>query len=407
MIPHTCFFEDGFVQRFHPLTLTRPIFDLRIGIYTIGQKWNIDLGIKNPPGGIVRDPLKNLFNESKPLTHNESSRWINSRFFPTKELSAAVKNLKINTAISFGDQLIAAHVDTDTHKKLLSSGITINSVKNTVSFDGPVKPLENIWQIFQFNGAEIKNDIKRLNISSGIDPARFPHSTLINRDQIYIEEGVIIEPGAVLMAGDGPIYIGKNARIMANSVVRGPAAICENSIVKMGAKIYGDTTVGPVCKVGGEVSNVVFHSYTNKAHEGYAGNSVFGAWCNIGADTNISNLKNNYSTVRFRDWKSGEQIDTGEQFIGTIMGDHSKTGINAMLNTGTLCGVCCNLFSGGYPPKYIPSFSWVSDSKIVPYKFDKAVEAMERMMERRDVILTPAYKKMMESIFTSAKKSQE
>lgn len=169
----------------------------------------------------------------------------------------------------------------------------------------------------------------------------------------------------------------------------------------MGAKIYEDTTIGPVCKVGGEISNVIFHSYSNKAHDGYAGNSVFGQWVNIGADTNTSNLKNNYSTVKVTEWRSGKMVDTGQQFIGTIMGDHSKTGINSMLNTGTLCGVCCNLFSDGYPPKYIPSFSWVSGHDIVPYHFEKAIEAMGKMMERRSVELTPAYKKMMKALFDS------
>jgi UDP-N-acetylglucosamine diphosphorylase/glucosamine-1-phosphate N-acetyltransferase len=203
----------------------------------------------------------------------------------------------------------------------------------------------------------------------------------------------------MIFAEKGPVYIGEGAQIMANSVVRGPAAICEKSVIKMGAKIYEDTTIGPVCKVGGEVANVIFHSYSNKAHDGYAGNSVFGQWCNLGADTNTSNLKNNYSTVKVIDWRTKKEIDTGQQFIGTIMGDHSKTGINAMLNTGTLCGVCCNLFSDDYPPKFVPSFSWVSGNDIVPYHFEKAVEAMERMMQRRDVPLTPSYHRMMKAIF--------
>jgi UDP-N-acetylglucosamine diphosphorylase/glucosamine-1-phosphate N-acetyltransferase len=189
---------------------------------------------------------------------------------------------------------------------------------------------------------------------------------------------------------------------MAQSVVRGPSAICEDSVVKMGAKIYEDTTIGPVCKVGGEVSNVIFHSYSNKGHDGYAGNSVFGQWCNLGADTNTSNLKNNYGTVKVFDWKSKKEFDTGQQFIGTIMGDHSKTGINSMLNTGTMCGVCCNLFSDKYPPKFVPSFSWVSGQDIVPYHFEKAIEAMEKMMQRRNVQLTRPYYQMMAALFQSS-----
>lgn len=395
------FFEDNNLENFHPLTLTRPIYDLRVGILTLGQKWVADLGSKHSPSGPLRKPLKGVFPEPQQINGDGSSYWINSRVFPNLSIVKKVNSLPKDTAIFDDKILIAAHAGADVHNNWLQNGIDTTQVKS-IEFGEEVPMLDYLWQIFQLNGREIKADIKRLDHQAFISPKNFEHVITINSDKIYIEEGATIEPGTILKADDGPIYIGKNAHIMANSVIRGTTAICEDSVVKMGSKIYADTTIGPVCKVGGEISNVLFHSYSNKAHDGYAGNSVFGQWCNIGADTNTSNLKNNYSNVSFRSWSSDEEVDTGQQFIGTIMGDHSKTGINTMLNTGTLCGVCSNLFSFGYQPKFIPSFSWVSTDRIVPYKFEKAVEAMGKMMQRREVTLTPSYKRMMKSIFDSA-----
>lgn len=397
------FFEDKFLKNFYPLTLTRPIYDLRVGILTLSEKWIQELGFNSEtePTGLQRENLKRLFSEPPTLDPPGTCYWINPRVFPDKAVAHQVKSLSVNSVLIDGQTLIAAHLSGESHNEWLSNGINRSGLDEKVYPDS-YKVLESIWQIFQFNGDEIVNDLDRMKHKTVVDTADYKHAVLVDNFPIYVEDDAVIEPGAVLYAEEGPIYIGKGARVMANAVVRGPAAICRESVVKMGAKIYKDTTIGPVCKVGGEVSNVVFHSYSNKAHDGYAGNSVFGQWCNLGADTNTSNLKNNYSTVRFRNWESGEEVDTGQQFIGTIMGDHSKTGINAMLNTGTLCGVCCNLFSDGYPPKYVPSFSWVSGKDLVSYHFEKAVEAMEKMMQRRDVELTPAYKKMMRSIFESS-----
>lgn len=396
-----CFFEDHYLEKFHPLTLTRPLYDLRIGIFTLGEKWFYALETSGKPVGPVREHLRGVFDDVVLPDDSNDVLWINPRFIPTEELIKKIKSLKAGEGIITDSQLIAALITPKTHEKWMDKGI---SKKDLNTVEVPVDDLvvlKNIWELFQYNGAEISSDIDLMKATPLNEPADYPHATFVNPGRIYIEEGATIEAGAMLLAYKGPIYIGKYAHIMANSVVRGPSAICDHSVVKMGAKIYEDTTIGPVCKVGGEVSNVIFHSYSNKGHDGYAGNSVFGQWCNLGADTNTSNLKNNYSTVKVTDWKTNKEMDTGQQFIGTIMGDHSKTGINSMLNTGTLCGVCCNLFSDGYPPKFVPSFSWVSGHDIVPYHFEKAIEAMERMMERRDVDLTPAYKSMMKALFDS------
>ena len=396
-----CLFEDEYFENFQPLTLTRPLYDLRVGIFTLAEKWKLTLGVDYDLLGPLRDHLKGVFHEPELYDKTDDVVWINPRFIPTKKLGDQVKSLKLNESIIYEDQLVAAHIDGKTHQGWLKNEIDQSKLTSQKLDTNDPTILKNVWELFQINGDQIRKDIELSDkIAYGKEDI-FPQTTFSTPEKIYIEEGAVIEPGTILLADKGPIYIGKNVHLMANSIIRGPAAICEKSVVKMGAKIYEDTTIGPVCKVGGEISNCIFHSYSNKSHDGYTGNSVFGQWINLGADTNTSNLKNNYGTVKVTDWKSGKEVDTGQQFIGTIMGDHSKTGINAMLNTGTLCGVCCNLFSDGYPPKFVPSFSWVSGHEIVPYHFEKAIEAMGKMMDRRSVKLTPQYQRMMKAIFDS------
>ena len=398
----TCFFEDAYLENFHPLTLTRPIYDLRVGILTLGQKWHHALGIPDMEcRGVLRQHLKGVFTEFIASGSDEEIIWLNPRYIPVEVVVEKVESLKSGQGLFCDDELIAGVVTTEMHNRWIESGMDSSDLEKVDSGPCSLTIVENSWELFQINGQQIRYDVNLLDLEPLHSTDDYLHSIFTSPDNIYIEKGAVIEPGAMLLADSGPIYVGKDAHIMANSIIRGASAICRNSVIKMGARIYEDTTVGPVCKIGGEVANTIFHSYSNKAHDGYAGNSVFGQWCNLGADTNTSNLKNNYSTVKVSDWKTGKQSDTGQQFIGTIMGDHSKTGINSMLNTGTLCGVCCNLFSDKYPPKFVPSFSWVSGSDIVPYHFEKAVDAMEKMMERRSVELTPAYESMMKAIFQS------
>jgi len=202
---------------------------------------------------------------------------------------------------------------------------------------------------------------------------------------------------------EGPIVIDENARVMAGAIVRGPVAVGKHAMVRMGARIYGGTSIGPWCKVGGEVAASVFHSYSNKAHEGYVGNSVIGQWVNLGADTTASNLKMTYGTVRMLDWPTGVEVDTGEQFVGAIIADHCKTGINTMLNTGTVCGVSSIILGAGFPARAIASFKWVQPWAITDYRLDKALLDMERMMARRGIPLSPAYRRMMTAIYQMAR----
>lgn len=393
-----CFFEDDKLDHFHPLTLTRPLDDLRIGIHTIAEKWRKAL---DAPGinRILRPELKGVFMPGS-IESGESCIWINSRYLPTGDLVEKVTGLSDGQCLKHRQTVIAARVEGTESQHWHQDGK--RDFKNLFVLEtGDFLSINRLWDLFQLNGQQIKADAASMSDMGSEEPSAdiSEHAVLENRDRIIIEEGATIEPGCVLIARKGPIYIGKNARIMSGSHIRGPVAICEEATVKMGAKIYEDSTIGPVCKVGGEVNNSIFHSYSNKGHEGFVGNSLIGQWCNLGADTNTSNLKNNYSTVRITNWSDHEEIETGQQFFGTAMGDHTKTAINTQLNTGTVCGVSCNIFSGDFPPKFIPSFSWVGSNVIQTYKIDKAFEAMEAMMARRDVSMSDPYRQMLQTIF--------
>jgi len=390
------FFEDSRFTNLYPLTLTRPVDDLRTGILTLAEKWHYALD-KAPWGRQVRSELtpvfiSNSFDPSQPVL------WINSRYLPTEQLLKQINQLEAGTCIKEDTTIIAALVEPTISAEWIETNQA--DFNTLLAIEAKKLPaITNLWDLFLKAGQEIEADLQRLGYPSSTNNTISSAATLKNSDQIFIEEGATIEPNAVLIADDGPIYIGKNATIMTGAYLRGPVAICDHSVVKMGAKIYPNTTIGPVCKVGGEVNNAVFHSYSNKAHDGFVGSSVIGQWCNMGSGTTTSNLKNSYNQISITDWRIRTTIKTGQQFLGTIMGDHTKTAIGTQLNTGTLCGVSCNIFSGSFPPTFIPSFSWVGPNVIQTYKLKKGFEAMEAMMKRRDVTLTQAYKEMMQHIF--------
>ena len=387
-------FDDHHVSRFHPLTLTRPMDNLRVGIYTIREKWAYhfpEATIKS----LTQPVLMEIFNGNSPKESDDNTPhlFINGRSLPDAKLVDAISNLKPGEVLRHEDILLAVSLD-QAKAKAVSSVEDLDQLNNVTikPYEHPMV-LSHLWELFQWNGDAVERDIpiakKRAQLHHPDSSANLsqPHA-------IYIEEGAVIEPGVLLLADDGPIFIGRNAKVLAGAMIKGPTAICGGAVIKMGAKIYGKTTIGPVCKVGGEVNNSIFHSYSNKGHDGFVGNSLIGQWCNLGADTNTSNLKNNYGPVRIHRFDSGELYNTGQQFIGTIMGDHSKTAINTMLNTGTICGVSTNIFSAHFPPKHLPSFGWVGTDRIDRYRFDKALETMERMMSRRNISLSEAYRKM-------------
>ena len=343
-----CLFDDSLADRFQPLTLTRPAGDLRVGIFTIAEKWRHYFKTDN-----LRYNSKPWFSgifPSERADNINSELWINSRYLPDRKLAEAIRKLELNSGLTDGSHTIVARLSSAASKKIDSfHDLSLNEIINYEEYEGAI-PLKRLWELFLRNGEEIISDLDFIMETKNFLDALPDSITTSNREQIFIHQQAEIEPGSIFIADEGPIYIGESAHIQAGSLIRGPVAICDDAVIKMGAKIYGKTTIGPVCKVGGEVNNCIFHSYSNKGHDGFTGNSLFGQWCNLGADTNTSNLKNNYSTIRLTDFSSGDKIESGQQFIGTIMGDHSKTSINTMLNTGTVCGVS--------PSSFHPSAGW-------------------------------------------------
>jgi UDP-N-acetylglucosamine diphosphorylase/glucosamine-1-phosphate N-acetyltransferase len=366
-----------------PFTYTRPVADIRIGILTIREKWELSLGATTTT--VTEDYLS----EKYPMVEMKDNVMINASYLPSDALLNKIKNLSKNQAVYDGDTIVAFYSSED-------QDVDFDLYK-TFNFEGSIIKLETTWDIFSKNGAAIAADFEL--ITAGRTSAAIPERTeAFNTEQIFIEEGAHL-PFCVLNATNGPIYIGKNSEIMEGSLVRGPFALCEGSVLKMGAKIYGSTTIGPYSKIGGEVNNSVFFGNSNKGHDGYLGNSVIGEWCNLGADTNNSNLKNNYAEVRLWSYETENFVKTGLQFCGLIMGDHSKCGINTMFNTGTVIGVSANIFGSGFPRNFIPSFSWGGASGFSTYLTSKAFDVASMVMSRRGLNFSAQDAAILEQVF--------
>lgn len=376
---------DGTVRnQLLPFTYTRPVADIRVGILTIREKWEKFLGFTTTT--ITEDYLAEKF----PMVELEENVMINASFLPNEELVGMIKNLSENQAIICDDEMLAFYttasqeeVDFDTYE--------------VFEIDCEYTRIENTWDIFSKNAHAIQDDFKLLTEDRASQP--IPEGVqCVNPDNIFIEEGAEVL-FSTLNASNGPIYIGKDAHIMEGCSVRGPFALCEHATLKMGAKIYGGTTIGPESKVGGEVNNSVIFGFSNKGHDGFLGNSVIGEWCNIGADSNNSNLKNNYAEVRLWNYETENFAKTGLQFCGLMMGDHSKCGINTMFNTGTVVGVSANIFGGGFPRNFIPSYSWGGSSGFTTYLTKKAFEVAEVVMARRGLEFSDADAAILTHVF--------
>jgi len=369
------FFERS-RERMLPLAFTRPLSHIRIGIHTIQEKWERH-------GFHCSNHTADYLREKFPLNISEDQFFVDASMIPSPEFFQEVSELKVNEALSSGaGDVLAYRADTLSTKE----GLHLKEVQSDYLY------IKHAWDIFLNNGQALEWDFKLL----GESPQVVSESNTLIGSRIYIEEGAKVT-ASILNAETGPIYIGKDAEVMEGSIIRGPFALGESSEVKMGAKIYGPTTIGPHSKIGGEVSNSIFFGYSNKGHDGFVGNSVIGEWCNFGADSNVSNLKNNYSDVRLWSYDVEDYIESGQQFCGLIMGDHSKTSINSMLNTGTVIGVCSNIFGSGFPNKFVPSFSWGMEGQ--EYKLDKAIETASRVMARRSIELTEVDQAIMSWIF--------
>jgi len=372
-----------------PFTFTRPVADILVGIITIRQKWEMRLG------STTTTLTEEYLSEKFPMVEMEENVMINASFLPNAILAEMVSNLESNQAIFKGEDVIAFYtnenqeeVDFDTYE--------------IIEFEGECIRIENTWDIFSHNDAAIREDFQLLTEDRKSRPIPKSVNT-ISKENIFIEEGAKLE-FITLNASSGPIYIGKNSEIMEGSVIRGPLALCENAQIKMAAKIYGATTVGPYSRIGGEVKNAVLFSYSNKGHDGFLGDSVLGEWCNIGADTNTSNLKNNYEEVKLWSYETEGFAKTGLQFCGLMMGDHSKCGINTMFNTGTVVGVSANIFGSGFPRNFVPSFSWGGASGFTTYITKKAFETARLVMSRRNIDFDEKEAKILEHVFEETKK---
>jgi UDP-N-acetylglucosamine diphosphorylase/glucosamine-1-phosphate N-acetyltransferase len=372
-----------------PFTFTRPVADIRIGILTIREKWETFL--ESTTTTITEDYLS----EKYPMVELDENVMINASYLPNLELVEMVQNLNENQAIFKGEDVIAFFT------KEAQDDINFETFE-AIEFNEDIIKVENTWDIFSKNGEAIQDDFNLITKNRKSQPIP-PSNNVIAPENIFIEEGAKLE-FTTLNATQGPIYIGKGAEIMEGSLIRGAFALCEGAAVKMGSKVYGPTTVGPYSRVGGEIKNVVLFANSNKGHEGYLGNSVVGEWCNLGADTNSSNLKNNYAEVRLWDYNTEGFAKTGLQFCGLMMGDHSKCGINTMFNTGTVVGVSANIFGSGFPRNFVPSFSWGGHSGFTTYVTKKAFEVAEVVLGRRKIEFTNEDKAILEYVFEETKK---
>ncbi|WP_339837970.1 GlmU family protein [uncultured Flavobacterium sp.] len=381
---------DGTVRNtLLPFTFTRPVADIRVGILTIREKWEMYLG--HTTTTLTEEYLMEKF----PMVEMEENVMVNASFLPNEVLVEMISNLEINQAVVYQEEILAFFT-TDTQEEVDFDKYDL------IEYEGDVIQIQNTWDIFEKNDIAIREDFDYLTQDRKSEP--IPKSVnVIASENIFIEEGAKLE-FVTLNASTGPIYIGKNAEIMEGSVIRGPFALCEEAQVKLGSKVYGATTVGPHSRIGGEVNNSVLFGYSNKGHDGFLGNSVLGEWCNIGADSNSSNLKNNYDEVRLWSYETEGFARTGLQFCGLMMGDHSKCGINTMFNTGTVVGVSTNIFGSGFPRNFVPSFSWGGASGFTTYITKKAFETAKIVMGRRKVEFTEEDAKIMEHIFEETKK---
>lgn len=374
-------FEDHLSSRFMPLTYTRPVGDLRMGMMTMAERYarifNTEVVHE------TRIPLRNLF-------HSPSAQLqlhINARLFPTPSLVLELRSLKPGDALYRGEELLARCIDTQRETGEFRIEATTDPTW-----------IRSITDLFSMNAMAMAFDFELMPKEAPQKELHASNVIIGDSSKLFVHASAKVY-ATTFNTHDGPIYIDADAEIMEGTHIRGGFYLGKHATLKLGTKIYGATTIGPECKVGGEVSNSVFWGYSNKAHDGFVGNSIIGQWCNLGADTNTSNLKNNYSNVKIWSYTKGDYADTGLTFCGLIMGDHSKCGINTMFNTGTVVGVNANIFGGGFPEKHIPSFSWGGPEGWENYQPEKAFETIAKVMQRRSITLDEATRKLLQHIF--------
>lgn len=376
-----------------PLTATRPMGELRIGILTIREKW--ERRLKASVSYITQEYLQEKF----PISIEDENLIVNAGILPDEVLCSRVEALKMNQALlTPAGELVAARISERQIERLIEDEEIHELAGLDLEPTFPLVTINNLWELTRFNEKAIADDFELLTRGRKSQPLS-PTNRAIGSERIFVEEGARIE-FCTLNATTGPIYIGKNAEIMEGCTLRGPLSIGDNAIVKMGARFYGPTTIGPGCRAGGEISRSILFANSNKAHDGYLGDSVLGEWCNLGADTNTSNLKNNYTEIKLWDYAAEKFVPTGQQFCGLVMGDHSKAGINTMFNTGTVVGICANVYGAGYLRNFIPDFAWGgAEGGYRTHRFSDACDTAERVMERRNTRFTDLDKAILYHVY--------
>ncbi len=386
-------FDDNSWENLLPLTFMRPVAEIRIGILTMKEKWEKILGES------CFYYTRNYLQEKYPFIKSLENTVINASVFPSEEIVTEIQKIDFNTALVKEGELIAVKIN---DIKLDESNLNNFHEFKQKELNASIQKVRFPWDIFRMNGQEIEKDFAL--ITNGRKSAELSTSNqLLGKENIFAEPGVNVEC-SIINARNGKIYLGRNSTIMEGCIIHGSLALGEGSVIKMGAKIYGPTTAGPQCRLGGEINNSVMIGYSNKGHDGFLGNSVLGQWCNLGADTNTSNLKNNYAEVKLWNYENERFLRSGQQFCGLIMGDHSKCGINTMFNTGTVVGVSANLFGSGFPRNFVPSFSWGGAAGFTTYQPQKAFDVAEKVMSRRDKKLEENDKKILTAIFEKTAK---
>jgi UDP-N-acetylglucosamine diphosphorylase / glucose-1-phosphate thymidylyltransferase / UDP-N-acetylgalactosamine diphosphorylase / glucosamine-1-phosphate N-acetyltransferase / galactosamine-1-phosphate N-acetyltransferase len=417
MTDYLCIFEDEHAEQLLPLAYFRPVYELRCGMTSLREKI-----VRAYPRAVTSVHCRGYLAESlqERLTPTEVNRlpaarclFLNGRIIADRNLTKNIPLRGEDRLYLSGDGTVVAARVTGTPgegslRSYLQGRISAGHVISASDFSSlpteqvDVKLASYPWDLVNANGKQIVEDFAQLKWKGArIRGKVYPGARLLDKKNIIIGQGSKIKPGAVLDAEKGPIYIGKNVTIFPNAVIEGPAYVGDGTLIKIGAKIYEDTSIGEVCKVGGEVEASIIHGYSNKQHDGFLGHAYLGMWVNLGADTNNSDLKNNYGTVKVT--INGRPIDSGSQFVGLTMGDHSKSGINTMFNTGTVVGAGCNIYGGGFPPKYVPSFCWGGSEELVTYDLDKCLDVARRVMARRKVQLTPADERLFRAVFEMTK----
>jgi UDP-N-acetylglucosamine diphosphorylase/glucosamine-1-phosphate N-acetyltransferase len=368
-----------------PFTFTRPIAAIRVGILTIAEKWQKYIG--HTCSYSTSESLAKKF----PTQFENENIWINGAVCPDADFFQAIRALQLDEGLRKGTKVLAYRTREHELPEIIS---------NVEEYTNSITLIDQTWKIFQCNGIQLRNDFELLTTGRRSQPIDDPHTRTYHPEKIFLEEGVQLY-ATILNATNGPIYLGKNSQVQDGAIVRGAFALGENSIINVGAKIRGDVSIGPECKMGGEISTSVIFGYSNKAHDGFLGCSVLGEWCNMGADSNTSNLKNNYDNVKLWSYAKKGFLDTGLTFCGLMMGDHSKCGINTMFNTGTVVGVGANIFGDGFPRNFVPSFAWGGAAGFSTFQLNKFFETATKAMIRRNVLLAQEDKLMLEDIFKS------